>query len=113
MTISKPIHGIMEIKVDQENGVIWINTCDGYCILRICGLKFINTEEKFEAIDITKDKVMMYSSSGFEKPETVSNFLESVLDIVLQQLVTKPIKDHSKLLTDTLDNLKKYIQEGK
>jgi hypothetical protein len=113
MIITKPIHGTMEIKVDQENGVIWLNTSDGYCILRICGLKFENTEEKFEGIDITRDKVMMYPSSGLEKPELISNFLESVLDIVLQKLVTKPIKDYSKILTFVLDSLKKNLQEEK
>jgi len=113
MTISKPIHGIMEIKVDQENGAIWINTCDGYCILRICGLKFENIEEKFEGIDITKDKVMMYPLAKNEKEDLISNFLESTLDIVFQKLTTKPTTEYSKLLTGVLDNLKKYIQEEK
>jgi hypothetical protein len=106
MTISKPIHGVMEIKVDQENGILWINTCDGYCILRVCGLKFVNMEEKFEGIDITKDKVMMYPLAGNEKQDLLSNFLESVLDIVFQKLSTKQIEDYPKILTDVLNNLK-------
>ena len=113
MIITKPIHGTMEIKADQENGVIWINSCDGYCILRICGLKFSNIEEKFELIDITKSNVMMYPSSGIEKSELFSNFLESVSDIVLQQLTTKPMEDYPKILTSVLDNLKKNLREEK
>lgn len=113
MIITKPIHGTIEIKVDPKDGVIWINTCDGYCILRICGLKFENIEEKFESVDITKGIVMMYPSSGIEKPEMVSNFIESVLDVVLQQLVTKPMEDHPKILTSVLDNLKKSLREEK
>lgn len=113
MIIIKPIHGTMEIKVDPKDGVLWINTCDGYCILRICGLTFGNIEEKFETIDITKGSVMMYPSNGFEKPELFSNFLESVTDIVLQQLTTKPMEDYPKILTSVLDNLKKSLREEK
>ena len=111
MTITKSIHGVMEIKTDEKNGVIWINTCDGYCILRICGLKFKNTEEKFMSIDITKDDAMMYANSGAKgsESELVSNFLESVLDIVLQKLITDPKGESSKILTSALDNLKKNL----
>jgi hypothetical protein len=113
MIITKPIHGRMEIKADQENGVIWINTCDGYCILRICGLKFENIEEKFEAIDVTNSKVMMYPLTKNEKEDLISNFLESALDIVFQKLTTKSMAEYPKLLTGVLNNLKKYIQEEK
>lgn len=113
MIITKPIHGVMEIKIDEKDGVIWINTCDGYCILRICGLKFKNTEEKFSSIDIIKDNVMIYSNPKLENPDLVSNFLESVLDIVLQKLVTNPIRESSEILTSALENLKKNLQEEK
>jgi flagellin-specific chaperone FliS len=109
--ISKPVHGIMEIAADSNNGVVWINSCDGQCILRICKLKFKKIEAAFSSIDITDSQVYMESNLGNEYQEDLSNFLSSVYETIIRKLVEKPIEKQKEFLISILDNIKEFIQE--
>jgi hypothetical protein len=109
--ISKPVHGIMEIAADSNNGVVWINSCDGQCILRIGGLKFERPDERFSSIDIFQGKATMYSDPENEELNMVSNFLNSVLETVVGKIIENPTKEKRKFLVSILDKLKEFIQE--
>jgi hypothetical protein len=107
MIISKPIHGVIEI---DEKGTIWINSVDGYCILRICKLNFENVEERFDSIDITDGKVSMTPELC---SDMMSNFLNSVFEITVGKMMELPTREREGFLVDTLDKLRKTAQEVK
>lgn len=104
MTILKPIHGTIE--VDKSRGVIWINTCDGICVLRICQINFVNYEEKFGFIDVTKEKAFMIKDSGLEEESKVSNFLNSVVEVISEKLPGLPDEEQEEYLSKLLTKLR-------
>jgi len=109
--ISKPVHGVMEIVADSSNGVIWINSCDGQCILRIGGLKFERPDERFSSIDIFQNEAVMYSDPKNEELNMVSNFLNSVFETIGGKIFEKSTEEKREFLVSILDKLKKFIWE--
>ena len=108
MRIIKPFDGTLDIEL--ANGTIWLNSCDGYCVLRIGGLKFSKVEEKFSMIDILNGKAVMYKDN---EHTMITNFLQTVFGLVSSKIVEKNGEERQEFLIKLLENLKKNIQEEK
>lgn len=65
--------------VDPEAGKIWLNAPN--CVLRIQGIKFRNSREKFSMIDINGDDASMLE--GDLATTDVHDFIEKVSSIVI------------------------------
>jgi len=98
------------LEVDSKNGNIWLNSTT--CVLRISGIEFKTSVEKFSNIDISDNKAYMSKGeSSNENDEALNNFLISVTQLLYSSQILKRTTSKQKQFYKKLkDSIKSSIE---
>jgi len=98
------------LEVDSKNGNIWLNSTT--CILRISGIKFKTSVEKFSNIDISNNEANMTKLvASNESDDALNNFLISITQLIYSsQTSSKPLAKQKQFYKKLISNIKSSIE---
>lgn len=107
MVISKDIIGTIDI--DTQTGRVWINAPN--CILRIQGLQFKDTKEKFSMIDISGNKASMIEGDLVLDDKRLVRFILDLFSSLSFHFMNGRIQDKDKFIDAMYDEVSKMIDK--
>lgn len=107
MVISKDIIGTIDI--DTQTGRIWVNAPN--CILRIQGLQFKDTKEKFSMIDISGNKASMIEGDLVLDDKRLVRFILDLFSSLSFHFMNGRIQDKDKFIDAMYDEVSKMIDK--
>lgn len=107
MVISKDIIGTIDI--DTQTGRVWVNAPN--CILRIQGLQFKDTKEKFSMIDISGNKASMIEGDLVLDDKRLVRFILDLFSSLSFHFMNGRIQDKDKFIDAMYDEVSKMIDK--
>jgi hypothetical protein len=104
MNQKKLFVGSLEVSVKE--GKLWINDVLGGCRLRMNKIDFQNSLQKFDFIDINKNKAYMIknTSKNNSEDEAITNFVQNLINLLFSKM------EKRKLKTSDLNALLRHIE---